>query len=151
MPPSRFCEETPKEGVSVLRAEWKRCKLKSWQWYASSHSIYQVNDEKPATRNQDRWWLCLVVCNAKRGAAELHWLVIPEICRHHSRCRSRSVFPSCKWCKINSVQHISKSGDVCSMRPASSSYGSLHWVHKVESPSGNKKWYRLSRDGDESG
>jgi len=55
-----------------------------------------------------------------------------EICRLHRLRQSRSVYQSSQWCKIHSVQRTSNSGDVFSMQHASSLYGSLHSVLKVE-------------------
>ena len=130
--PFGFVNDSPKRGVSVSRAECKCCKTTSQQWYASNQSAYQANDEKPATRNQNPWWFGWVVCNAKRGATELHCLVFQESCLLHRLRRSQSVFQSSQQGKIHSEQHSSNSANVFSMRQASSSYGSLHWVHTVE-------------------
>jgi len=73
--------ESPKGGVSILRAECKCCETSSRRCNASNQSTYPRNDEKLVTRNQAPWWLALVVCIAKRGATESHGIVFREIWR----------------------------------------------------------------------
>jgi len=67
--------KSPTQGVSLLSAESQRCTTMSWWWNTSNQSANQGNDENPTTRNLDPRWLCLVVCNGKRGATESHCLV----------------------------------------------------------------------------
>ena len=127
-----FANESLPGGVSVSRSQMKRFKTMSRRWYPFKESLYQVNDESPLTWNQDHWWLGRVVCNGARGATESHGLVFQVIFQLHRLRRSGSVLQSSQQSTIHSVQYSSNSANISSMRRASSSYGSFHWVCQVE-------------------
>jgi len=145
-----FVNERPKWGVSVLWAICKCRKTRSRHSICSNKWSYQANDAKPTTRNQDTWWLGLVVCNATRGAAESHYLVFQKIYQLHRQCPWWSVFLSSQRCKIHFIQCMSNSDYLFSIWQASSLYGSLCWVHRADKSYATKQWYSASLDGDET-
>lgn len=119
--------ESLKGGVAVSGAECKCCKTTLKRWKADNHSAYQVNIDNATTSNHDPWWLARVLCYAKQGATQSH-------------CLSTAFGIM-----------LSNSGDVVWMWQAGSSYGLLHWAHRVVEAEATKKWYCGSLNGDGSG
>jgi hypothetical protein len=145
---SDFVNESPNKDAVVSRAEFKCCKTLSQRWDASHQSTYQVDHEKSMTRKCDPWWLCQVVCSAKRVATESHSLVIEELCWLHRPCRSQCILLSSHWCQMHIVQSSSSSGNVFSMQLKGSWYRLFNWAYKVETVSAKQKWCNHFQDGD---
>jgi len=121
------------------------------------------NDDMPLTKApSSEWWTTgdqksFLLMTWPSGfkwqmeATESYCLVIQDICRLRRVCQSGSVLHSSHWCIIHSVLCGSNSSYVLSMIRASSSYGLLHLVHKVEKVSATNEWYHASLNGNESG